>query len=192
MRRENKLEIKAFLFDLDGTLIQTQIANMKAYNLALINYGLEFSQEEFIKTNGKDSANFLSTSFPNLSNRDIEDIRSVKSSIYKQFFGETTLNRSLMSFIEQFIRTHCIGLVTTGKSQNVNEILDFHKIREKFNFIVTGDDVSKPKPSPEPYLKAIEMTGLPAAQILAFEDSKFGCLSAIDAGLRVINVSGKN
>lgn len=82
-----------------------------------------------------------------------------------------------------------IGIVTTGKKLNVYEILEFHKIREKFDVIVTGDDIVNPKPNPEPYFRAIEFIDLLPSQILAFEDSQIGCESALAAGLKVFKVS---
>jgi beta-phosphoglucomutase-like phosphatase (HAD superfamily) len=69
------LEIEGLLFDLDGTLIDTQMANMKAYNLALTEYGFEFELKEFALTQGIDSRSFLAKSFPLLTNPDIDRIR---------------------------------------------------------------------------------------------------------------------
>lgn len=183
------MEIQGLLFDLDGTLIHTQEANLNAYNFALLKYGLKFSPEEFTLTNGMDSRKFLANNFPHLTNAQIVEIREIKASVYHKFFSDTFLNKTLTSFIDNSLGDKRLGVVTTGKKLNVLEILEFHNIREKFDLIVTGDDIVYPKPNPEPYLKAIEIFNLLPSQILAFEDSQIGCDSAIAAGLRVFRVS---
>jgi beta-phosphoglucomutase len=183
------LEIQGLLFDLDETLVHTQEANLKAYNFALLEYGLGFSSEEFKSTNGMDSRKSLAEVFPHLTNAEIDNIREIKASVYHKFLSNTFLNEPLSSLIDCFLGHKRLGIVTTGKKLNVFEILEFHNLREKFNVIITGDDTINPKPSPEPYLKAIEIFDLPPARILAFEDSQIGCDSAIAAGLQVFRVS---
>jgi beta-phosphoglucomutase len=182
------LEIKGLLFDLDGTLIHTQTANMNAYNLGLREYGLRFEAEQFISTNGMDSRSFLAKFFPMLSKVDIEKIRKIKANTYNEFFSDTHLNKDLLNLADNLFCAKSLGIVTTGKKENVLEILEFHGLRSKFDVIVTGDDVVNPKPSPDPYLMAIEMIGLCPEQILAFEDSQIGCDSAIAAGLQVFRI----
>ena len=66
MKRERDLEIQGLLFDLDGTIVHTQEANLKAYNFALLEYGLGFKSEEFKSINGMDSRKFLAEIFPHL------------------------------------------------------------------------------------------------------------------------------
>jgi beta-phosphoglucomutase len=183
------LEILGLLLDLDGTLIQTQKANMNAYNVALKEYGLHFSPEEFHLTNGLDSRIFLSEHFPNLLESDIEKIRKIKASVYYQFFSDTCLNKELLNFALHSMCNTSLGIVTTGKRINVFEILDFYGIRSMFDVIVTGDDIVNPKPSPESYLMAVGMLGLRKDQILVFEDSQSGCDAAIAAGLQVFRVT---
>lgn len=183
------MEIQGLLFDLDGTLIHTQEANLNAYNFALLEYGLKFSSEEFKSTNGMDSREFLVRIFPHLTNPEIDKIREIKASVYHKFFLSTYLNKTLSNLIDSSLGDKRLGIVTTGKKLNVLEILEFHNIKEKFDLIVTGDDTVNPKPSPDPYLKAIEILDLLPSQILVFEDSQIGCNSAIAAGLRVFRVS---
>ena len=186
------MQIRGLLFDLDGTLIETEKANHSAYNLALSEFGLGIDYEHFRKYVGIDSRHFLAESFPNLKASDVNRIRTRKSTFYKEFFSETILNRNLFSFIDQFQTIERIGIVTTGKRDNVFDILDYHGVRNKFDLIITGSDVENPKPDAEPYLKAIELIGLPSNQILAFEDSAAGCISAIAANLKVIQISTGN
>jgi beta-phosphoglucomutase-like phosphatase (HAD superfamily) len=186
--KDQYLEIQGLLFDLDGTLIHTQKANLNAYNVALKQYGLEFNPEEFKLTNGMDSRNFLAEFFPQLKKVDIDKIREIKASVYHQYFSDTYLDKTLSNIVDYSFGDKCLGIVTTGKKINVLEILEFHKMNKKFDVIVTGDDIVHPKPSPEPYLKAIEITGLHPSQILVFEDSQIGCDSAIAAGLKVFRV----
>lgn len=186
------MEIQGLLFDLDGTLIHTQEANLEAYNFALMEFGLDISLENFKLTNGVDSRQFLEEYFPELTMAEINTIREIKASVYHKFFSKTYLNLVLANFIESAVGVKRLGIVTTGKKMNTIEILEYHKIRDKFDVIITGDDTLNPKPSPEPYLKAIENIKVHPSQILVFEDSQVGCESAIAAGLNVFRVQTVN
>ena len=187
------MEINGLLIDLDGTLVETQVANLKSYNFALQEYGLKFTAKEYQATNGLDSKEFLVKSFPRLTENDIIQIRQIKASVYPNYLHETRVNEPLLSLIKNSLSNKKIGLVTTAKRKNVHEILKYHKIEEIFNVIITGDDVTCSKPNPEPYLKALKMIGLQASEVIVFEDSETGCESAIAAGLKVIRVlNGKS
>ena len=61
-------------------------------------------------------------------------------------------------------------------------------IRDRFDYIVFGDDLKESKPKPEIYLKAIRPFDIPKEKIIAFEDSANGIMSAYNAGLRIIHI----
>ncbi len=182
------MEILGLLFDLDGTLIETNTANLLAYNLALASYGYEISEEAFLKTNGIDSRDFLARLFPDLSSADVECIRSAKSESYPEFFYLTKVNMKLLEIIDNNYGVRKMGIVTNGKEKNVLEILDYHNLADKFDIIITGNDVVKPKPDPEAYFLAVKKIGLKPCQLLAFEDSESGCQSAIAAKISTYRV----
>jgi HAD superfamily hydrolase (TIGR01509 family) len=63
------------------------------------------------------------------------------------------------------------------------------KLEDMFDYLATGGDVKQPKPNPEIYLKALDMTGLEANEVLAFEDSESGIESARAAGIATLLIT---
>ena len=79
------------------------------------------------------------------------------------------------------------SLATSSNMNVVNEYLSDDLINN-FDYIVTGNQINKSKPDPQIYLKAIQPFNLLKEEILAFEDSNNGILSAYNAGLKVIYI----
>lgn len=180
-----------FLFDLDGTLIDTKKANLLSYQVALSEQGFEICSEIIEETWGMDSSYFLPRIVPDqiLTSLQVKEIQQRKSELYPQFFENTIPNYPLISLV-QLAKTMgiTIGLVTTAKSLNAIPLLNFHGLTELFDFFVFGEDVINGKPSPEPYLKAVELSGKPLKSHLVFEDSRTGITSALNAGLEVVKI----
>lgn len=83
------------------------------------------------------------------------------------------------------------ALVSNSSRYQVSMMLEHLGLEKHFQTIVTADDVARGKPSAEPYLKALELSGLSAQEAVAVEDSSAGVRSALDAGLGcVLMVSG--
>jgi sugar-phosphatase len=84
-----------------------------------------------------------------------------------------------------------VGIVTTGERVVLDEVLAAAGLKQHVAFTVTADDVSRTKPDPEGYLLALDrLDGIPAAEVLAFEDTPVGVQAARAAGLRCVAVLG--
>ena len=178
---------EALLFDLDDTILFTSEANFLAYNSALSEFKKQISRNEFETLIGRDSRDFLSEKFPALSNRQIDEIRRKKEEQYPSFFSEVFVNNFLIDLIKEN-NDKIICIVTNAKSKNTNEILNYFKIRQYFNHVITGDLVENGKPDSAIYLKTLEIIGFKASQAIAFEDSLNGIKSAQDAGIKVVKI----
>ncbi len=76
-----------------------------------------------------------------------------------------------------------MGVVTSSRRDHFDLIHARSGLRRFFDFVVTGDDVAHTKPNPEPYLKALEVSGRKAGECVAIEDSERGLAAAKAAGL---------
>jgi HAD superfamily hydrolase (TIGR01509 family) len=84
-----------------------------------------------------------------------------------------------------------VGIVTTGERVVLDELLAAAGLDEHVAFTVTAEDVTKTKPDPEGYLVALErLGGVPAAEVLVFEDTPVGVQAARAAGMRCVAVLG--
>lgn len=181
-------EIKGLFFDLDDTLVGTKDANFQAYLEAFGDVGVELTYEDFSKCWGKDSQQFIPEIAPHLTKKEVDFIRRQKSEYYSKYLHTTVANKSLISFLRSMSQHYITVLVTTAKRRNASEILSLHDLEALFAHTVFGDEVKKGKPDPEPYLKAISLTGLGPDEIIVFEDSKNGIIAARAAGLSVMHI----
>lgn len=182
--------LKAMLFDMDGTLIETETINARAYSLALKSYNVhvDVSQIEHL-IHGKHWSQFLPAICQNkIDLQDYVKVAELKQVIYKELIHEARINEHLMDLIN-----HCsiflkIGLVTTASKAAVSLILPRLNLTRNFDCIVTGDDVKEKKPAPDAYILAATALGVTPKECLVFEDSKTGIESALSFGASVLQV----
>ena len=180
---------ETWLFDLDGTLIDSKTSNYLAYKDALAELRMKLNEEDFTKYWGHDSGYFLPKLFPNISNIQIQKIRQLKPIFFKNYLTEINVNDDLINLIKENFTNYKIGLVTTAKLESIQAVFSFLKFDKYFSVIVSGDSPASPKPSPEPYLHALEkLNSLPNTAV-AFEDSETGIISATNAGIKVIKIN---
>ena len=91
-----------------------------------------------------------------------------------------------INFIKENKDKYTFGLVTSNLPKIVEIILKNLQIKEHFSFILTEDDVKEVKPSPEPYLTALEKSGVKKDEAIVVEDTPSGIKSAKAADLKCI------
>ena len=181
-------EIKAFLFDLDGTLVDTRESNYLAYRDAFAELGHELTRDSFATTWGKDSRQFIPELLPHVAPEEVQAIRDAKARAYGGHLRHSRLNADLVELARCARTAVATGLVTTAKRTNVEQTLSMHGIADLFEVTVNGDDVAMSKPDPEAYRLALRLLGLPPGAAVAFEDSDAGAAAAEGAGIDVVRV----
>src|SRR5262249_20403400 len=81
-----------------------------------------------------------------------------------------------------------LGLVTSAEQAAARALLSKHGLASSFEHIVCAEDFKRGKPAPDPYLRALELFGVPAARALVVEDSGNGVKSALAAGIRTLRL----
>lgn len=193
------MELKALIFDVDGTLAETEEVHRQAFNETFAAQGLDWhwSKEDYrtlLRTTGgkermvKQRENLGSGP----SDAQIADLHKAKTQRYVEIIASGQV--SLLPGVAELIsRARSAGLrlaiATTTSRANVEALIAATLRKpagEIFEVIAAGDDVAQKKPAPDVYLLALQGLGLPPAACLAFEDSRPGLAAAKAAGLRVV------
>ena len=180
--------IKAIITDFDGTLVNTLISNYLAYREAFESYNYQLSLDEYKQCYGLRFDEFCDKM--NIKQDDRKPIKELKKKIYPAYFSHLGLNLNLLNFIKAAHIVYGIKtcIASTATRENLYNVLRYFNIEEYYDIIITGENVSKGKPDPEVYLKAINILECEPDEAIVFEDSDVGCDAAENAGLNYIKV----
>jgi HAD superfamily hydrolase (TIGR01509 family) len=182
---------RSLLFDLDGTLAETDSLHLPTWVEALRAHGIEVD-EAFYRENisGRANAEIVGDLLPNLSAQKGREIVEAKEAGFRERAGDLEPLPGLMEFLESAkgrgLRT---GLVTNAPRENVAAVLAALGLEDFFDAVVPAEEVRAAKPDPEPYLTALEKLGAERGEALAFEDSLSGIRSAVDAGVPTVGIA---
>lgn len=177
---------KAVVFDLDGTLIDSEALVLDAYMAAADRHRVAFTHAQFLTLVGRHRQHsemkmreYFGEAFP---------LEAFYASV-GEFFGDRSAPLkpgvvALLDLLDALATPY--ALATSSGPGWVSKHFAVHKLGERFRGVVTRDDVTHGKPHPEPYLKASTMLGHAPGDILAIEDSPTGVASAHAAGLMTI------
>lgn len=181
--------IKGLFFDLDGTLCDTSEANYLAYKKSFEMHGYSLSRKSFkLISNGLHAEKFIPMLLPKIKPAELKKIRTSKAEIYPSMTNMMRPNKKIIDFLAMMKPSHVTALVTTASKGNALAVLKEVGAIELFDFMLFGDDVSKPKPDPEAYRLALKQAKLSFSEVIAFEDSEAGIEAATKAGIKVIKV----
>jgi len=193
------------IFDLDGTLFDTGEVNYHSYAQALGECDLTLSREDYLGIyNGMHYTDFLPRLFgcegiykkPELSRdevllmEEIEKVHERKKELYTGNLFRARENIHLFEMIKGLSDTYHMALVTTANKTNAMQILETFSRRDCFEYILTGEDITKVKPDPEGFLMAMRYFGVDGGHTMIFEDSKTGLEAAKRSGAAVFAVKG--
>jgi HAD superfamily hydrolase (TIGR01509 family) len=177
----------AILFDLDGTLIDTETIALVTGRAAFAAHGHPVEDAFMHQLVGKDEPTagiIIQATFPTL------DVAAVNRQWRHAFAAEVERDLPLKSGVTELLAalTNPLAIVTSTGRTGAHRKLAIAGIAQAFTHVVTLDDVTAPKPAPDPYLLAAALFGVPAERCLVFEDSETGAEAAHRAGCTVVQV----
>lgn len=180
--------IEAFIFDMDGTLIDSTQLDYEAWQQAMREYDAEFPYQDYIAKLGAKSSE-IARQYLDISDDEIDALISRREGYFKQLVEEKGL--SLLPHAEQFLQqvrnAHLKTALATGANAEKLEFI-FTKLplRQYFDAFVTADDVSNGKPDPEVFLQAAAKLGVEPANCVVMEDASNGLQAAKSGGMYCI------
>ncbi len=183
--------IKAIFWDNDGVLVDTEGLYFESNRQVLARHGIEFDLETFIDLSLKRGAGF-DYLLPNLTEPDIEKIRKVRNQLYTEMIRKKhreLLLPGVKETLGQLYGKLTMGIVTSCRKDHFSEIHRSTGILEYFDFILQNGDYERSKPNPDPYLKALEISGFNPGECLVVEDSERGLQAAAAAEIPCVIIS---
>jgi len=180
------------LFDLDGTLVETDPVHFAAFNDILSDNGKPTIDQHYYDTQviGFPNADIFARLFPELSPPDHVRLADEKEALFRSRAGELQPAEGLLDLLAWAeSRGVAVAVVTNAPRANADMMLGSLGLAGRFSHVVIGDEMSHPKPHPMPYLVGLERTGAARERTVAFEDSRSGVRSAAAAGLTVIGMA---
>ncbi|QCO56298.1 HAD family phosphatase [Pseudorhodobacter turbinis] len=181
----------AVIFDLDGTLLDTEALSQAAGIAAFADHGLAVDPAFLHSLIGHDDvtgAGLIRARFPGLNFAGLATAWSKRITVlYADGIPLKPGTHQLLAALRQ-----PLALATSSTRTQLDLKLSVTDIAPYFRHIVCVDDVQKPKPAPEPYLLAAKRLGVDPARCVAFEDSETGAQSAHLAGMTVVQVPDIN
>lgn len=180
----------AVLWDMDGTLVDTEPYWMAAETPLIESFGGTWSHEQALQLVGmglEDSARILQEAGVRMTVRDIVDhlTNTVMGHLAEDGVPFRPGARELLAELRASgVKTALVTMSMRRMAQTVIDLIDF----DAFDVVVAGDDVTRPKPFPDPYLQACTQLGVDPADTVAIEDSPNGLRSALAAGASSIGV----
>lgn len=182
---------RALLFDLDGTLAETDSLHLPTWAAVLKPHGVEVDEELYReRISGRSNAIIARDLVPNLTDEEIEAIADAKEEDFRERAASLEPLPGLVDFVEAGkVRGLKIALVTNAPKANVLAILAALGLQDEFDLVVVADEVGAGKPDPAPYRAAVERLGISPEDALAFEDSPSGIVSAVGAGVPTVGIA---
>jgi HAD superfamily hydrolase (TIGR01509 family) len=184
-------DTEALLFDWDGTLVDSQYANYRAMSRAMSHIGVDLEQEWFDARTGLSSAETIHTLVRERDQSlpvDVGEIVARRDAHFLQEAWRIQPHRPLLEVVEASYGRLRMAIASGGSRRIILATLRHLPFHDRFDGIVTRDDVAQGKPAPDIFLRAAADLNVEPARCTVYEDSDEGIAAAHAAGMRVIDV----
>jgi len=183
--------LAAVIFDMDGVLIDSEPTSLAALADVYADYGYEVSAGQLDQILGKhidDAARLLSREHP----IPLTPVQ-IRDSYLGRYLPRLRNCAPCPGAVELLHACSAegiqLGLASSATGAEVRTVLDALELGGTFAAVVSGDEVSRAKPSPDVYLLALERLGMATTDVVAVEDSPHGVAAALAAGLRCVAIT---
>ena len=181
------------IFDMDGVLVDSNPFHVRNWMAFLDARGISYNAQTLPRQvlGVRNDKSFRIFFGPEVSDEEIDRLAyELEVGFRRLFQAHAKLQPGVVALIEECLRAGIpMAVASSAPPENVNFIVDTLNVRRHFHSVLSGAEVTHPKPHPEIYLKSAEKLGVDPSQCVAFEDSFPGIESASNAGMKVIAIA---
>lgn len=181
-------DFRAYLFDCDGTVVDSMPLHYLAWRRALDRWNCEFPEDLFYEWGGKPVDDILADLSKAQGLTLPADTAEIKESYFHEALPELTAVAEVLEHIDYSHGRVPFAIVSGGGRESVVRSLQQLHLLDRFETLVCAEDYTKAKPNPEPYLLAAERLGIAPEHCLVFEDTELGISAAKAAGMSWVKV----
>ena len=195
-----KLDIPAgdfagYIFDLDGTLVDTMPLHYRAWNRAMQHAGLkeELSEDLFYSLGGVPTRGVAKIFAKHYGLAiDVEKVFHQKEALFLELKAEMKLIEAVVAFARKGAAQGIpVSVASGGPRDIVRHTLELMHLDQLFPVVVTPEDVAHGKPAPDMFLLAAKKMGVAPGKCLVFEDAEPGIQAASAAGMKWVRVPSR-
>jgi HAD superfamily hydrolase (TIGR01509 family) len=182
--------IEAILWDNDGVLVDTEHLYFQATQRVLASVGVTLTEEQYIDcflVEGHGAWHLVEAR--GVGDAEIARLRDQRNEIYGRLLSQgPRVIPGIVETLDALRGRYVMGVVTSSRKDHFDLIHEHTGLLQYFDFVLTASDYPRVKPYPDPYLAAVERSGVGADACIAIEDSERGLQAATLAGVRCIVV----
>ncbi len=182
---------RGLLFDLDGTLTDSDHLHYAAFNVLLAREGRQLDHQTFrSQVIGRANAEIFAGLYPEASSAEHEKLAAQKEADYRSLAKSLVPLAGLPGLLDlAAARGWVCAVVTNGPRQNAEHSLKALGLADGFKLVISAIELSRSKPDPLPYQEALRRLDLDREHVVGFEDSVSGLKAGVDAGLAMVGIT---
>ncbi|MEV6811978.1 HAD family phosphatase [Micromonospora sp. NPDC051296] len=182
-------DFQAYLFDCDGTIVDSMPQHYTAWRQTLDEWGCAFPEELFYAWAGRPTADIVAELNEQQGlNMPVATVIADREARFQQLLPTAIGIPGVLHHIDDAHGRIPFAVVSGSTRDAVTASLDALGILDRFDVLVCAGDYARPKPDPEPFLRAAELLGVPPGSCLVFEDADLGIEAATAAGMAAVRV----
>lgn len=186
------MNLKAFLFDFDETVVYSNMDHVRSYVVAAREYGLKNPDGKIHAMIGRSAINILAGLFPDMSLEELVRLRDEKERQYRKIIEHKKIRmvagvRELLEFLrENKVKT---GVVSSASLTNIRIGMRRNHLSKYFHEVVAAETVKRHKPNPDPVLRATRDLRVRPRDCILIGDSIYDVIAARKAGATAFGLS---
>lgn len=183
-------ELKGFIFDLDGVLVNTVDLHYRAWQQVFAEFGVAFSRDEMDEFRGIHQRQILAAVIADLDEAEISGCLARKANYYRQLLDEAGSTIIYPSSLELLYaaQAHGMKIGLASSSINAHYVLESVGLKPLFHAVADGNQVCRSKPAPDIFVWVAGALGLRPEEIVVVEDSAAGVAGAKRAGMFAVGI----